>query len=66
MYQRSDDTLETTKKRLKVYFTETTPLIDYYTQAGKLLEVDGEGSIDEVERRMAGALQKNFVYLENR
>ncbi|MFC2035467.1 adenylate kinase [Chloroflexota bacterium] len=56
LYQRPDDTVKTIKNRLKVYFTETAPLIDHYTQAGKLLEVDGEGSIDKVRRRMAGAL----------
>ena len=44
--------METVKKRLEVYFAETAPLIDYYTRAGKLLEVDGEGSVDEVGERI--------------
>ena len=57
LYQRPDDAAETVKKRLQVYFTETAPLIDYYTQAGKLLEVDGEGGVDEVERRIVEALR---------
>ncbi len=56
LYQRPDDTVETAKKRLQVYFAQTAPLIDYYTQTGKLLEVDGEGSVDEVERRIVVAL----------
>ncbi|MBI3040114.1 MAG: hypothetical protein HYY80_00375, partial [Chloroflexi bacterium] len=59
--QRPDDTVETVKKRLGVYFTETAPLIDYYTRAGKLLEIDGEGSVDEVGRRMLKSLRRELV-----
>jgi len=56
LYQRPDDTVDTVKKRLEVYFAQTVPLIDYYAQAGKLLEVDGEGGVDEVGRRVVAAL----------
>ncbi len=56
LYQRADDNVETVKKRLEVYFAETSPLIDYYEKAGKLLEVDGEGSVPEVHGRIAAAL----------
>jgi len=52
LYQRADDVVETIKERLGVYFAQTAPLIDYYTQAGKLLEVDGEGKVDEVRERI--------------
>ena len=58
LYQRPDDTEETVRKRLKVYFAETSPLIGYYTRAGKLLELDGEGSVDEVEKRIIKALRR--------
>lgn len=61
LYQRPDDTAETVKKRLGVYFAETAPLIDYYTQTGKLIEVDGEGDMDEVGRRMVESLRREFV-----
>lgn len=56
LYQRPDDTAETVKKRLAVYFAETAPLIEYYNSAGKLLEINGEGGVDEVERRIVTAL----------
>jgi adenylate kinase len=56
LYQRPDDTVETVKKRLEVYFKETSPLIDYYTRAGKLVEVNGEGGVDEVSQRIVTAL----------
>ncbi len=58
LYQRPDDTVETVKKRLKVYFAETAPLIEYYQRAGKLLEVDGEGDIEAISRRLIASLQK--------
>ncbi len=56
LYQRSDDTVDTVKKRLEVYFAQTAPLIDYYAQVGKLLEVDGEGGVAEVGRRVVAVL----------
>ena len=61
LYQLPDDTDETVKKRLQVYFTETAPLIDYYTRLDKLMEVDGEGSIDEVGKRIIAALHRERV-----
>ncbi len=61
LYQRPDDKVETVKKRLEVYFAETAPLVDYYTQAGKLLAVDGEGGVDEVARKIIRALRRGSV-----
>lgn len=62
LYQRADDNIETIKKRLGVYFTETAPVIEYYRQMGRLLEVDGEGSIDAVTRRITRALrEREFI-----
>ncbi len=56
LYQRADDTIDTVKQRLKVYFSQTVPLIDYYTRAGKLTEVDGEGAVDNVSSRIVAAI----------
>ncbi len=61
LYQRPDDKSATVKKRLEVYFTETAPLIDYYTRKGKLLEIDGEGGMEEVERRIVQGLPGEFA-----
>ncbi len=58
LYQRPDDAVETVKERLKVYFAQTTPLIDYYSQSGKLLEVDGQGNVDAVSGRIVIALKQ--------
>lgn len=61
LYQRPDDTVEAVKKRLQVYFAQTAPLIDYYTTTGKLIEIDGEGDVDEVRRRIAAVTPREFV-----
>ena len=61
LYQRPDDTPETVKERLRVYFAETAPLIEHYTRAGKLLEVGGEGSVEDVRERILASLGKGSV-----
>jgi adenylate kinase len=56
LYQREDDAEETVRHRLEVYNSSTRPLLDYYTRAGILTQVDGVGRPEEVERRMVAAL----------
>lgn len=58
LYQRPDDKIETVKKRLDVYFTQTMPVIDYYRQQDKLLAVKGEGSVEDITARIMEALQR--------
>lgn len=45
---RDDDKPETVQNRLTVYHEQTQPLIDYYTKAGVLVEVDGTMAMDDV------------------
>lgn len=56
LYQRADDTLETVSKRIEVYQSETKPLIDYYTEKGLLVRVDGEIGIENVFNEIVKAL----------
>jgi adenylate kinase len=57
LYQRDDDKSETVMNRIRVYFQQTAPLIDYYRQAGLLVEVDGAQPIEAVSRQLLEALQ---------
>ena len=59
LYQRPDDTAETVKERLKVYFSQTAPLIDYYIQDGKLWEVDGKGELADISKRIVAAIKED-------
>jgi len=61
LYQRPDDTVDTVKKRLEVYWAETAPLIDYYTRAGKLIEVNGEGAEGGIEKRIIDTLRREPI-----
>jgi len=45
---RDDDKPETVLKRLTVYHEQTQPLIEYYTKAGILKEVDGTVDMKDV------------------
>lgn len=57
LYQRPDDTEQTTKERLKVYFAQTLPLLNYYQNQGKLLEVKGDAEIEKVAQAVLEALK---------
>jgi adenylate kinase len=57
LHQRSDDRPETVRHRLAVYFRDTAPVVEYYRQRGKLVEVNGEQDIEAVSRALAQALE---------
>ncbi len=56
LYQRADDNEQTVRNRLKVYMTQTAPLIDYYTKAKKLVEVNGAQPVAKVSKEMLAAI----------
>ena len=56
LYQREDDKEETVKIRLQAYESQTAPLIDYYAEQGKLVNVDGDDSVDRVSQNVSRAL----------
>jgi adenylate kinase len=58
LYQRADDTVETQKRRIEVYFKQTAPLVETYRQRGLLVEIDGEQSIDDVHCDLVAAIRK--------
>lgn len=45
---RSDDNMESLKKRFAVFKNESMPVVDYFDKLGKVRRVDALGSIDEV------------------
>jgi len=56
LVRRADDGEETIRKRLLVYEAQTLPLVGYYRAKGRLLEVPGTGSMDQVFERMRQTL----------
>lgn len=57
LYQRDDDKAETVKRRIDVYLEQTSPLINYYREHGKLVEIDGMQSIEQVTKDLLHALE---------
>jgi adenylate kinase len=53
---RIDDTKEVITKRLEVYANSTAPLLAEYKNRGILVQVDGMGSVSEVEEKINSAL----------
>lgn len=56
LYQRSDDTEDTVRQRLKVYRDNTFPLIEYYRRQNKLVDIDGKGEIRAIFQSIRDAL----------
>ena len=57
LYQRSDDVGAAVQKRLNIFFHETIRLLDYYQDQDKLVEVNGNQSVDRVLAELLNALQ---------
>ncbi|MBD3669796.1 MAG: adenylate kinase, partial [Gammaproteobacteria bacterium] len=55
---RADDNEETIGNRLRVYETQTAPLIAYYRNQGKLRSVDGVGEIEDIFNEIKTVLDK--------
>ena len=51
---RADDNEETVRNRLGIYQRDTKPMLDHYAE--RVVRLDGTGSMDEIEARIAEAL----------
>ena len=55
--QRDDDTPEAVNRRLDLYESQTTPLVEYYGSRGQLVVVNGVGHPDNVFRRLTEVVE---------
>jgi adenylate kinase len=51
-----DEDPDAIRRRLELFNRETEPLLDHYGGTGLLVRDDGEGGVEEVTERIAGAL----------
>jgi len=56
LYQRDDDKRETIENRLSVYENQTAPLVAYYQRSQRLVNISGEGAIEDVFGRICRAV----------
>lgn len=61
LYQRSDDTEETARRRLEVYFAQTSPLIQYYRRSGVLVDINGDLPVDDVTHELMLAVRARIA-----
>ena len=54
---RSDDTRETITNRLKVYYDSTAPVKNYYDKMGNVKEINGMGSVEEINKTILSGLK---------
>ncbi|MFT3889175.1 MAG: adenylate kinase [Arachnia sp.] len=58
---RADDNEDTIRRRMEVYAGATMPLIFHYESKGILVEIDGTGSVEDVQRRMFANLDAHVA-----
>jgi adenylate kinase len=58
LVRRSDDTEEVIRRRIEVYDKKTAPVITYYRRQGKLVDIDGNGTIEKVFKKIVLAVEK--------
>lgn len=56
LYQRDDDSEDTVRNRLYVYYKQTSPLVGYYFAKCLLAEIDGSRPIDAVQEDLMALL----------
>ena len=57
LLQREDDREEVIRKRFRVYVEQTRPLVDFYKEKNKLVSLDAEKSVEEVNKKLLEVLK---------
>jgi adenylate kinase len=57
LYQRPDDRPEVVARRIDVFLQQTAPLIDYYEKQGKLENIDGQLTVEQVREAILRKLK---------
>lgn len=57
---RTDDTPETIRRRLEIYFSETEPLLDFWRGRGIVVDIDGDQPIDAVTRDIRETIERDL------
>ena len=58
LHHRADDNEDTIVNRLRVFETQTEPMIRHYQIQGKLFDIDGSGDIDRIFARICKAIEQ--------
>lgn len=54
---REDETLKAIRRRIEIFHEHTKPVLDYYRIKGKLMEIDGEQTIEAINQEILEKLK---------
>jgi len=57
---REDDNVESIKKRFKTFVETSMPVVNYYRELNKVVEIDASRSVDEVYSHTASAVRERL------
>jgi adenylate kinase len=60
LIQRDDDKPDAIRKRLDLYEDQTAPILKHYGDLGKLVTVDGSGTVDEVFNKITSVIEDSL------
>lgn len=64
LIQRSDDNEATLRKRLTVYHTQTSPLVQFYRSRGQYAQVNAAQSMEQVHKQIETAIALKMQFKE--
>ncbi|WEW60085.1 bifunctional uridylate/adenylate kinase [Emydomyces testavorans] len=59
---RSDDNIESIRKRFRVFVEQSMPVVEYYEKEGKVMSVSSVGTVDEVYGRIRGEIERRGIH----
>jgi adenylate kinase len=59
--EREDETLDALRRRIELFHKVTKPVLEFYREKGRLVEIDGTKTIEEVNEEILKSLGKQFV-----
>lgn len=57
---RADDNIQVIQNRLVAYHEKTVPVLEFYKQKGNLVDINGMGSIPEIEERISKSIENTL------
>ena len=61
LMQRKDDTAESLTKRMKSYYTQTAPILDYYRAKNILATVNATAPINDVKKQIDTVIHSKML-----
>ncbi|MBO8428786.1 MAG: adenylate kinase, partial [Bacteroidetes bacterium] len=51
--RKDDSNPEIIENRIKTYHQKTEPLVNYYKERGKYFEIDGDGTVEDIFKKIS-------------